>query len=84
MASLTIRNLDEGDKHELQKIAAANGRSMEEELRVTIRRKVLSERAGRRKKHLVDLIHAAVDKYGPLDIELPAREAGREPPDFSK
>ena len=83
MASVTIRNLDDSDKFELQKIAAANGRSMEEELRVTIKSKIRSERAPQSGKQLVERIRALVDKYGPFDVDLPPREPGREPPDFS-
>ena len=83
MASITIRNLDESDKLELQKIAAANGHSMEEELRVTIRDKIQRERAPSSGKQLVERIRMLVDQYGPFDVELPPRELGREPPDFS-
>ncbi len=37
MASMTIRNLDDGVKTELRKRAAGNGRSMEEEVRLILR-----------------------------------------------
>ena len=82
MASLTIRNLDDADKRELQKIAAANGRSMEEELRVTIKTKIRTEKGQRSESHLVDQLSALVEKYGPLTLELPVREAAKDPPDF--
>ena len=36
MASITIRNLDDGVKTELRKRAAGNGRSMEEEVRLIL------------------------------------------------
>ena len=37
MASITVRNLDEGVKHHLRVRAAENGRSMEEEVREILR-----------------------------------------------
>ena len=37
MASITVRNLEEGLKRRLRVQAAENGRSMEEELRVILR-----------------------------------------------
>lgn len=56
---------------------------MEEELRVTIKARIQSERAPNSGKHLMERVRALVDKYGPFDLELPPRDAGREPPDFS-
>jgi plasmid stability protein len=39
--------------------------------------------AGREpEEHPYYTIRRAVAKYGPLDLELPPREPGREPPDF--
>ena len=38
MASITIRNLDDGLKRRLRVRAAENGRSIEEEARATLRR----------------------------------------------
>ena len=34
--------------------------------------------------HLSTRVRALVEKYGPLDIDLPAREKQREPPDFGE
>jgi len=47
-------------------------------------RAILEEAASRREpgEHPYHIIRRAVAKYGPLDLEIPPREAGREPPDF--
>jgi plasmid stability protein len=80
MASITIRNLDDALKARLRVRAAQNGRSMEEEARDVLRI-ALSEQP-REGGSLVDAVRRRFVKAGPVELELPAREPSREPPDF--
>lgn len=79
LASITIRNLDDEVKSRLRVRAAGNGRSMEEEARV-----ILREAVGRRPRsqNLAAIIRAHFGPANGVDLELPPREAGREPPAF--
>lgn len=79
VASITIRNLDEDVKKGLRMRAAGNGRSMEEEARLILREAV-STRADSR--NLADIIGDRFAPLGGVDLELPPREPGREPPKF--
>ena len=79
MASITIRNLDDEVKTRLRVRAAGNGRSMEEEAR-----RILRDAVGRRPSS-GDLTSIIRSHFGPangVDLELPPREHGREPPSF--
>ena len=80
MASITIRNLDDGLKRKLRIRAAQHGRSMEDEVR-QILRGALSE-ASRSAGNLYDAIRRHIEPLGGVDLELPAREPIREPPRF--
>ena len=79
MASITIRNLDEGLKRRLRMRAAENGRSMEEEardiLRCTVGETPPPEKLGR-------AIHARFAALGGVDLDLPERGPMRPPPEF--
>lgn len=80
MASITIRNLEPALKEGLRIRAARHGRSMEEEAR-RILRDAIAEPAP--EEHLVDVF---AELFGPkhgIELQLPAREPGREPPDFT-
>ena len=77
MASITIRNLDDDIKQSLRVRAAMHGHSMEEEVRAILRR-VMGEAAPPR--NLAASIRARVAPSARADLELPAREAMREPP----
>ena len=79
MASITIRNLDDDVKSMLRVRAAGNGRSMEEEARL-----ILRDAVGRRPSshNLADIIRAHFGPSKGVDLELPPRDAGREPPSF--
>lgn len=79
MATLHIRDLKDSVKETIRVRAAQHGRSMEAEVRA-----ILEEAAadGEPEEHPYHTIRCAVAKYGPLDLELPPREPGREPPDF--
>ena len=80
MATLTIRDLPEDVKQRLRVRAAQNGRSMQEEARVILRRAVTGLTGP-------ELLRIMDRKFGPghgLDLELPPRGSDRPPPDFSK
>jgi len=81
MASITIRNLDDDIKQRLRVRAAEHGRSMEEEARDILRR-VMSDATSPR-----DLAAAICTRVSPgarTDLELPAREPMREPPQLGR
>jgi antitoxin FitA len=80
MASITIRNLEEKTKRKLKIRAAMNGRSMEQEAREiltsALRQKPEKPKTG------ADLAAAIRRRFAPLggvDLELPSREAIRDP-----
>ena len=78
MASITVRNLDERVKQKLRVRAAANGKSMEQEVRDILRTAVEDERQPTR-----DLASAIRARFGPLggvELDIPPRDAMREPP----
>jgi len=86
MATITVRNLDEDVKRALRIRAAENGRSMEEEVREILRRAIEGP-AGHvatsdKPRSLVAEMRALVADIGGVEIELPPREGGREPPSF--
>jgi plasmid stability protein len=75
MASITIRNLDDGVKKRLRKQAAEHGRSLEAEAR-----DILTQNAYGSVSTLpntgLDLfrgIREVVEKYGGVDLEIPPR-----------
>ena len=79
MASITIRNLDDDVKTRLRVRAAEHHRSMEEEARL-----ILRDAVGR-KPDTRNLANIARSYFGPdngVDLDLPPREPGREPPSF--
>lgn len=79
MASITIRNLDDGIKQRLRVRAAEHGRSMEEEAR-EILREVVAE--PHHPVNLAAMIRARVEASGGVDLLLPPREPIRTPPCF--
>ena len=79
MASITIRNLDEGLKRRLRVRAAENGRSMEEEAREILRHTVGDPPPP---KDLGRAIHARFAALGGVQLDLPERGPMRSPPDF--
>jgi plasmid stability protein len=79
MASITVRNLEPALKEQLRIRAAHHGWSMEEEARHILRDAIVEQEP---EKHLVDVF---AELFGPkhgIDLQLPPREPGREPPDF--
>lgn len=79
MASITIRNLDDGVKQRLRVRAAEHGRSMEEEAREILREAVGT---GRPQLNLAQAIRERVARSGGADLVIPPRTTGREPPVF--
>ncbi len=82
MTSITIRNLDASLKSRLKVRAAVHGRSMEDEARSILRAALSLER--NRAGNLAQAIRARVAGLGGVDLEFPAREAMRAPPDLSE
>ena len=79
MASITIRNLDDDVKTRLRVRAAEHHRSMEEEARL-----ILGEAVGRKTdpRNLASIVRSHFGPNNGVDLELPSREPGREPPSF--
>ena len=82
MATLTIRQIDDQTKKKLRIRAAHHGCSMEEEAREILRAS-LNDPAAQPPKDLARAIHELFAPFGGVELELPEREAMREPPDFS-
>ena len=79
MASITVRNLDPALKERLRIRAAENGHSMEAEAR-RILQTVLNGPAQPQGQNLYERVHARFAPLGGVDLELPRRGPGREPP----
>jgi antitoxin FitA len=77
MASITIRDIDERLKTRLRVQAAHHGHSMEEEAREILRTALSTGRS--RQGSLVDSIRARIEPLGGVELEIPPREAIREP-----
>lgn len=79
MATLTIRRLDPVVKERLRVRAAQHGHSMEEEVR-----RILSESCGQasRAESLADIATRLFGEDHGVELALPTREMGREPPSF--
>jgi plasmid stability protein len=81
MSSITIRNLDPAIKERLRIRAAEHGHSMEAEAR-RILQSALKGQTRKPTRSLYDRIHDRFAAIGGVDLELPPREPGREPPRF--
>lgn len=81
MASITIRNLDDGIKRRLRVRAAEHGRSMEEEAREILRDVVGDIRPP---MNLAQRLRARVAGTGGVDLDIPARDPMRSPPTFDQ
>ena len=80
MASITIRNLQDGVKRRLRIRAAYNGRSMEEEVRQILNNALSQELAA--PENLADAIRSRFAPLGGAELELPPRRPMRDPPRF--
>lgn len=67
MATIVIRNLDEGVKQRLRVRAAQHGRSMEAEVRSII------EESVREQENFAVAIIETFRKYGGVELDIPAR-----------
>jgi plasmid stability protein len=79
MSSLTIRNLDDDLERRLRARAAAHGRSVEDEIREILRR-ATTEANG--PDNLGRAVHRRFTELGGVELDLPERDAMREPPRF--
>jgi plasmid stability protein len=77
MASMTIRNIDDDLKARLRIQAAVHGRSMEDEARAILRAALSVEPV--RARSLVEAIRARIEPLGGIELDLPEREAIRDP-----
>ncbi|NMG00303.1 plasmid stabilization protein [Aromatoleum toluolicum] len=80
MATMTIRNIDDQLKARLRVQAAIHGRSMEDEARDILRAALSVEPV--RGRSLVEAIRARIEPLGGVDLDLPVREAIRDPVDL--
>jgi plasmid stability protein len=81
MASITIRNLDDSLKQRLRVRAAENGHSMEEEARILLR--LGMNVPSKKYRNIGVAIMEEFQALGGVDLELPPRGPGRDPPDFT-
>ena len=79
MASISIRNLDDDVKARLHVRAAEHHRSMEEEVRLILREAVGPRP---RSRNLAEISRSYFGPENGVDLELPPRGPGREPPTF--
>ena len=77
MASMTIRNLDENLQARLRVQAAQHGRSMEDEAKDILRAALSAEPS--RSQSLVEAIRARIEPLGGVELDLPSRDAIRQP-----
>ena len=82
MASLTIRNLDDGTKGQLRLRAARHGRSMEEEARTILREAVTVPSKPIDGLGLGSRIAAHFADLGGIELELPQRTSPAQPAIF--
>ena len=80
MASITVRNLDEGLKRRLRIRAAENGTSMEQEVRGILGAALDEEPPSG--KESINGIRARFAELGGVELELPPRELARKPRNF--
>lgn len=80
MATMTIRNIDDQLKARLRVQAAHHSRSMEDEARDILRSALSVEPV--RTGSLIESLRSRVAPLGGIELELPPREAIREPEDL--
>ena len=77
IASITVRNLDEWVKQRLRVRAAANGKSMEQEVRDILRGAVDEDTPT---QDLASAIRTRSAPFGGVELDIPPRDAMKEPP----
>ncbi len=80
MASITVRNLEDGVKRRLRIRAAENGRSMEEEARDILRTALYRQPPAQ--ENLASVIRARFAPLGGVTLDIPPRSPTRKPPRF--
>ena len=80
MSSIVIRKLDPSVKERLRIRAARHGRSMEAEARRILQ--TVLDRSETRAQHLYERVRERFEPLGGVELELPSREAVRDPPRF--
>ncbi|CCD38787.1 putative plasmid stability protein [Candidatus Paraburkholderia kirkii UZHbot1] len=80
MAAVTIQDIDDQLVARLRNQAARHGHSMEEEARDILRAALSTEPA--QERNLVDSIRGRIESLGGVELDLPKREAIREPSGF--
>jgi plasmid stability protein len=80
MASITVRNLEDGLKHRLRIRAAENGRSMEEEARDILRTALYHQQPAQ--ENLASAIRARFAPLGGVELDIPSRSPMRKPSQF--
>jgi len=80
VASITVRNLDDGMKRRLRIRAAENDRSMEQEVREILRTVLAEDNAP--SENLGTALHSLFAPFGGVELDLPPRTPMREPPTF--
>ncbi|MCT0214366.1 plasmid stabilization protein [Synechococcus sp. CS-1326] len=84
MASLTIRNLDDGLKAQLRLQAARHGRSMEEEVRVILAEALtVPSPSADAAVGLGSRIRAHFAELGGVELDLPPRISSPEPAELT-
>ena len=78
MASITIRNLDDGLKRQLRIRAAKNGHSMQQEARDILRAALVDDAAP--PKGLGTALHELFGPFSAVELEIPEREPMRDIP----
>jgi plasmid stability protein len=84
MDSLTIHDLDDEIDRSLRLRAERNGRTPEEEARAILRGALVGSTAPSAETSLQDVMRDLVSRYGAFDIDIPAREDDRDPPELSR
>ncbi len=77
MATMTIRKIDDQLKARLRVQAARHGRSMEDEARDILRTALSTEPA--QTVSLAEAIRKRIEPLGGVELQLPEREAIRDP-----
>jgi len=77
MATMTIRKIDDQLKARLRVQAARHGRSMEDEARDILRTALSTEPA--QAASLAEAIRKRIEPLGGVELQLPEREAIRDP-----
>lgn len=78
---MTIRNIDDRLKQRRRIRAATHGRSMEDEARDILKTALAQQEPT--PGNLAGAIRARLQPLGGIELEIPAREPIRDPPDFS-